>query len=117
MKNKEFLYVAVIDTYGVEKQLDMVVEECSELIKAINKIKRNDCLKYIGLVQPSLTTTTIKQALIYNELCGEVADLEILLEQMRLILRSDQISLIKERKLQRLSERINYKINNKTDKI
>jgi len=31
---------AIIDHYGVEKQLDMLVEECAELIQAIQKNKR-----------------------------------------------------------------------------
>jgi NTP pyrophosphatase (non-canonical NTP hydrolase) len=30
------------NTFGPEKQLDMLVEECAELIQAVNKLKRAD---------------------------------------------------------------------------
>jgi len=39
----------MIQKYGESKQLDMVIEECSELIKAISKFKRennNEDLKF-----------------------------------------------------------------------
>ena len=42
----------MIQKYGESKQLDMVIEECSELIKAISKYKRepedSSCIKSIA---------------------------------------------------------------------
>jgi NTP pyrophosphatase (non-canonical NTP hydrolase) len=34
------IYEAMVDEYGRDAQLDMVIEECSELIKAILKLRR-----------------------------------------------------------------------------
>ena len=35
--------IDAINTYGQVPQMDMIVEECSELIQAIQKYKRNPC--------------------------------------------------------------------------
>lgn len=37
---QEYIIREAIDKYGIEAQLDMVAEECSELIQAIMKYKR-----------------------------------------------------------------------------
>lgn len=103
---KENFYKKVIDTFGVEKQLDMVVEECAELIQAINKVKRKGLLPIIGLINKNTLFENKEDALTYNNLCSEVADVEIMLEQLRLMLNEEQINLIKERKLERLKQRI-----------
>jgi hypothetical protein len=113
-----FVYKQAISLFGVINQLDMATEECAELIKAINKAKRSGLLKYIGLENaehpiPILKDATFKQSLLYNELCGEVADVEIMTDQLRLLLNSEQIDLIKERKLIRLMNNIGLKLKNK----
>lgn len=41
MKPPEELYQEAIIKWGASSQLDMVVEECAELIKAIQKVRRN----------------------------------------------------------------------------
>lgn len=77
----------------------MIIEEASELIKAICKFKRNG--GYVG-----------------EELFSEVADVEIMLEQFRYMFKCDkQINRIKENKLKYLEEEIGkYKRLFKDDK-
>ena len=72
MKNeaegKNELYQAALDRWGVDAQLDQAVEECSELIKAICKYKRDPYSE--------------------NAIAGireEAADVSIMLEQLALI--------------------------------
>ena len=87
MKTKEKIYSEAVERFGKIHQLDMCIEECAELIQAINKFKRN----------PN----------IYIDLCEEIADAEITIEQLKLILNKDElIDKIKEDKLRRLDEKM-----------
>ena len=88
--DKQELYKKAITQWGATNQMDMVVEECAELIQAINKVKRDGSID--------------------NEakLCGEIADVEIMIEQLRLIInKNEHIEQIKEYKLMRLNDRLN----------
>lgn len=81
---KSILHQAILK-YGPTSQTEMIVEECSELIKAIQKDKRN----------PSPQTKL--------ELAGELADVEIMMYQARVIFCLDnQIDEIKKEKIERL---------------
>ncbi|MFA6261065.1 MAG: hypothetical protein WC760_06335 [Bacteroidia bacterium] len=78
-----------INKYGIDSQMNMVVEECAELIKAINKFRR---------VASSENLT---------ELCGEVSDVEIMCAQVRIMLnKQGLIDKIKEEKIERLKYRL-----------
>ena len=101
-----------VSKFGTVNQLDMAIEECAELIQAINKIKRTFPPETISQFYREYNSPQMPRfqsesdALIYHGLCGEIADVEILLEQMRLIFNTETIDLIKERKLMRLQERL-----------
>lgn len=86
--NKEKIYKKAIGKYGVAAQLDMVIEEMSELTKEICKIKRGKG-NYMNLVE-------------------EIADVEIMLEQLKMIcqIRTNDIHGMKYQKLERLKELI-----------
>jgi NTP pyrophosphatase (non-canonical NTP hydrolase) len=80
---------AAIVKFGITHQMDMVTEECAELIQAINKYKRKT------------THETI------TGLYGEIADVEIMCAQLRLILDNNTaINRIKDQKLVRLQKHI-----------
>lgn len=79
----------IIYTYGTKVQEDIAIEECSELIKAICKNRRN----------PSDETR--------KGIIDEIADVEIMLEQLKII-----HSCSKD-----VEERINYKIERQIDRI
>lgn len=79
-----------VDYFGKDNQLMMLAEELAELIQAISKYKRN----------PSNIDSLIE----------EVADVEIMLEQLRIIFRKEKkkidfgISKVKQQKTERLRQ-------------
>ena len=85
---KKDIYKLAIKTYGMDAQLGMAQEECAELIVAINKLKRDKC-----------TANHIN-------FCEEVADVEIMLEQMRICFDNILINKIKRQKINRLKKRL-----------
>ena len=86
MKNK---LQYIIDTYGTSSQVDMAIEECSELQKALLKHRR----------KPG---EEAREAII-----DEIADVEIMLNQLKLI-----FSCTKD-----VSERVDYKIERQLERI
>lgn len=83
---KKRLYYEVISKWGIDAQLWMVVEECSELLNAIAKYKRG----------------REKSSAILEEL----ADVSILIEQMAGYFGENEFIRIKKAKLQRLLSRV-----------
>lgn len=79
---------AALDEYGIHKQTDIAIEEMAELTKAI--IKHRRCA----------TQTT------YEKLCEEIADVAIMIEQLFLSTRCDDIAKYVVAKLNRLNSRI-----------
>lgn len=79
----------IIDTYGTKAQEDIAIEECSELIKAICKNRRN----------PSDETR--------KGIIDEMADVEIMIEQLKIIHSCSR----------EVEERIDYKIERQIDRI
>jgi len=76
-----------IDTYGIDKQLDMLQEELAELIVAVNHMKRGRC----G----------------WDKVLEEMGDVEILIDQFKL--QDGHLKIIndsKMSKLKRLEERL-----------
>lgn len=90
-KEKIRIWTKAIKTYGVPAQMDMLVEECAELIVEVNHYKRN-------LVKGGETNL--------SKLLSEIADVEIMIKQMKLIFNENTINGIVEFKTRRLRERI-----------
>lgn len=80
------LYFQALTAWGLDAQLNMIVEECSELIQAIQKFKRGQ-----------ITNVT-----------EELADVEIMCEQMRVIFSSYEIDQWKTKKLRRLENLLTH---------
>lgn len=74
--------------YGYESQMDMLCEECGEFVQARNKLRRS-----------------VPGA--YDNCLEEIADIAIMIEQMKLICGSDRIEAIINAKLDRQIKRIN----------
>ena len=83
----------IIDTYGTAAQTDIAIEECSELIKALVKGRRN-AKKGID--------KELKDAII-----DEIADVEIMLNQLKIIHSCRKA----------VDERIEYKINRQIERV
>lgn len=79
-----------VSLWGNQTQLDTAIEEASELIKAICKLKRSG---------NSLETV--------SAVAEEIADVEIMIEQLKIMLYCyDDVENWKKYKLERLSRRI-----------
>lgn len=79
------LYRKAIGNYGEAAQMIVAMEECSELIQAISKKLRG-------------RDTNVEE---------EVADVEIMLEQLKLMCNESLVEDFKEKKLERLEQRLN----------
>ena len=85
--NKRLLYRKAQDLWGLDKQLNMVFEECGELITALSRLIRG-------------RGGTIL-------LAGEIADVEIMLDQLKYIYNIHEVvEGITMDKLERLKERL-----------
>ena len=89
--NKTELLKRAINTYGVQAQKDMMIEEMSELTKALLKERRAD-----NITIEKLAKDNIRE---------EIVDVQIMLNQMKIIYGYSKER--EDRKLQRLSERLN----------
>lgn len=77
----------IAEHYGYESQIDQMCEECGEFIVARSKVRRN-----------------IPGA--WDNLKEEVADLSIMVDQMKLIIGEDEINEIRAQKIRRQLDRI-----------
>ncbi len=84
--NKEQLYYDAVQKWGPATEWRQLQEECGELIAAINRFDRSRCTE--------------------AELAEEVADVEIMIEQARVMLSGDLVDAAKHVKLERLAERL-----------
>lgn len=87
MKAK-LLYQRAISQWGATAQMRMALEECLELAHAIVKFERR------------VNGTKIEQ------IEEEIADVEIMMAQMRLVFNTKNISRIKAKKIKRLQRRL-----------
>lgn len=87
MKAK-LLYERAIGKWGYQAQLEMAMEECLELALAIRKFLRDG------------------KGNEYKAVEEEIADVEVMMAQMRLIFNAKNISRIKARKIKRLQGRL-----------
>jgi len=85
LSDPALIYAEAVKKWGHNMQIDMLVEECAELIAAVNRLKR----KRTDLLP----------------LLEEIADVEIMLGQMRCIFDPELIETVKRKKLTRLAER------------
>ena len=83
-----------IDTYGVENQIIKTVEELSELSQALCKFLSK--------------SKTESDRYIVDNICEEIADVEIMLEQCKMIFyeSENKINDYKKKKIKRLERRL-----------
>ncbi len=95
-KSREKVYRACIATYGTDSQIDMAIEEMSELIKALLKLRRYG---------------TSESWMEYQEdVYEEMADVKIMLRQLEMIYDCEWgveqwIDRKVERQIERLAEK------------
>lgn len=89
MERKEILERA-IGTYGYHAQVNMCLEEMAELAKALLKMQRSD-----GDVMEKM-----------DNIREEIADVQIMIDQMKLIYGEEPVGKSERLKLARLEERL-----------
>lgn len=98
MTSKETMYKA-INTYGVGNQMIKTVEELSELSQALCK----------SLIRLNYTKEKISLESVDN-IFEEMADVEIMLEQCKIMFQCDkEVSAWKNKKIERLERRLEGK--------
>ncbi len=80
------LYDDALVVFGRDAQLGMIVEECAELIVAINQWSRG--------------------RLAARDVIDELADVEIMIEQARVMFGDSSVNDAKREKLRRLEKRL-----------
>jgi NTP pyrophosphatase (non-canonical NTP hydrolase) len=87
-KLEEF-YNKVIAKFGIDKQTWQAIEEMGELMTAINQLKRG--------------------RISYTDVCTEIADVQIMMEQLSIIYGKKIVESEKIKKIERLKNRLNGK--------
>lgn len=82
----EYLLNQAIETWGTDAQIDMAIEECGELITVLTQFRRGR-----------------KEML---EVAEEIADVSIMMRQLRLIFGYRAVNKIEAEKLVRLKDRL-----------
>lgn len=96
----------IADTYGYDPQSRQCIEEMAELTKALNKFWRKNLLCGQMKLTPELVER-LKQTPEYANVLEEVADVEIMLEQIKYLLSCEHaVEEVKEQKIARQLERI-----------
>lgn len=90
--NRNQILHAAVDTFGRHSQMMMMVEEMSELTKAIIKYHR-------------VTNMRDRPSSVQNIL-EEIADVQIVLDQMKIMFDRQSIEHVEQEKLKRLEKRI-----------
>ena len=80
------IYILALDKWGVHIQTDMFVEEAAEAIQAISHYRRGRC--------------------DLDVVCGELADLQVMLEQMKIVFGTDRFEKIFAEKIVALDEKL-----------
>lgn len=99
----------IVTRYGYEAQSRQCIEEMAELTQAINKFWRKDlkCGYVFGAIEKDRLD---KESEVYNNLIEEIADVEIMLEQMKeMLFCGDRVNAIKEEKLERQIQKLQRK--------
>lgn len=88
----ENIYKKAVEVWGEEAQLNVLVEELSELIFAIQKLKR----------------TGTEQQMIdrYNNACEEIADVRLMLNQAEYIFDKEKIDKYYDEKKSGVKKRL-----------
>ena len=86
MENLEEICKFAVDKFGMEKQTWQAIEEMGELISAINHYNRNRA--------------------DLKDVCTEIADVQIMMEQLAIIYGKEDVASERKYKLERLKERL-----------
>jgi hypothetical protein len=111
--NTKDIYLEAILTFGVNNQREMMIEECSEITQAIQKLKRFEDAAKKGIVNNKNVSVQKKHKLLQKEFIKELVDVEIVLIQLKKVIDLDIYTNAKDFKLKRLASLIKDEKNRK----
>lgn len=85
-KDEKVICKMALDAFGPESQINMAIEECAELINALCKFRR----QRVGPI----------------DIVTEVADVQIMCEQLAYMFGEETVADERKRKIERLEKRI-----------
>lgn len=85
------LMKAAIEKWGIDLQIDLAQEECAELIETIAHYRR-------GRLNSN------------KKLIEEIADVKIMIRQLEMMFGEDEVDLVVQQKMDRLSSRLNRNV-------
>lgn len=102
----------IANHYGFAKQSRQLSEECAEVIQAVNKYHR---FRESKTTRDEILSSTGDSNMLIQNIVEEIADCEIMLEQMKILLNinSEAIEEIKKFKVDREIKRIKKESENK----
>jgi len=92
---KRTIYEEALDVWGEDSQIEQLIEECSELILALQKLKRHRRFNQ-GKREDRI-----------NDVLEEIADVKIMIRQIELIFPNEEVKKYEDLKLARLRKRLN----------
>ena len=96
---RNLIYQKALDKWGTGAQVGMAIEECAELIQAINKYER--------AMHDKLNRDAVVEA--RHNVISEIADVLIMIEQVSILLTDDDKIFIEKM--------ITYKLNRQLNRI
>jgi NTP pyrophosphatase (non-canonical NTP hydrolase) len=93
---KNSIFVKAVEACGTDSQINMMIEECAELITALQHSKRK-----------SRNSTPELKKISHDNIIEELADVEIVLRQMVYIFGIDDFEKKYADKITRLEEKLN----------
>lgn len=105
-EERQKLYAEAVKQWGIDLQGMMVIEESSELIMELLKLLTTLIKRLTKLWRNSeKSDKSYKKSLFLLQ--DEIADVDIMIEQAKMIFGQSEIERFKNEKLKRLKERLN----------
>lgn len=93
-ENERAIMQRAINTYGTQAQCDVAIEEMAELTKALMKIRR-------------VADDYEKVPAALDNVIEEIADVEIMIDQLKIMYGEPRVDAVRKQKLVRLESRLN----------
>jgi NTP pyrophosphatase (non-canonical NTP hydrolase) len=98
----ETLLKRCVEKWGTDSQIAIAIEECAELIKALCKMNR------VGINDADFSFKKERMDRTLDKLRGEIADVELSVQQLKFIFGEDEIEKKRQMKIKRLRARLDF---------
>jgi hypothetical protein len=104
--SKDKILRDAIKTFGVDSQIDMAIEEMSELTKALLKMRR------ISNGHATVSEKFTQSKTAFFDISEEMADVKIMMQQLEMIFaNTDEVLELEKQKIERLQQKLNLYVD------